>query len=384
MKKQKTKVGFIFNHSFFLGGGEHSLFALIESLKNSNFEPIGIVPEAGEVMERLKMCGITYAICPLSSLRQDVRKYFIGDVKTLATALRSYGIRIIHANGSRACLYGGIVGRLLGIPVIWHVRETIRDHVLYDGLLGCLAKRIVCVSQAIADKRFSRFGILLAGKITLVHNGVDPDKLSMDKAARRITRDALGIEDEDTLISIVGNYIPLKGHDFLIRGFSEACNHNKGSRLKLLCVGRFLDPDYHKVLLSLVQELCLENHVILNDYTTDVSGILSATDIFALPSEREGFSRSLLEAMCVGLPVIASRIDEIGEAVEDKSGGVLVDYGDVAGLAKAILFLYQEPEIRANMGMKNRARFLKHFTMDIHRKSFEHLYSTLIENGKNP
>lgn len=136
---------------------------------------------------------------------------------------------------------------------------------------------------------------------------------------RRRMRDALRRE---TLLSLVGNYVPLKGHPHLLRAFAEA-RKGQGRSVKLLCTGRILNADYHRSLLTLLGELGIEADVTLLDYTPDITDLLCATDIFALPSQREGFSRSLLEAMAMGLPVIASRIDEFAEAVEDQRGGIL-------------------------------------------------------------
>jgi glycosyltransferase involved in cell wall biosynthesis len=378
MKKDARRIGFIFNTPFFLGGGEHSLFLLIESLMHSDFEPVGIVPGKGEIGERLEIRGIASTICPLNSLRSGTRKFFFRDLKTLIGAAKDCGIKIIHANGSRACLYGGIAGRLLGIPVVWHVRETIRDHLAYDGLLGFLAARIVCASHAIVHERFAPFGLLFSRKTTVVYNGVVLDQLQRDEEKRYVIRTELGIEEADVLIGMVGNFIPLKGHKFVIKGIAEACKSHPGFRVKLLCVGRVLDAGYHRGILALAKEEGLEDRIIFMDYSTDIRGILSAADVFTLPSKREGFSRSLLEAMGMGLPVIATNIPAIAEAVEDQSGGILVDDGDVDAMAAAILKLCQEPDLRERMGRRNRERVMKHFTMDIHRKEIENVYFVLL------
>lgn len=379
----KIPIGFVFNHAFFLGGGEHSLFLLIESLQGSEFEPVGIVPETGEISARLEERGIVSTVCPFHPLRPDTLAASGADVRTLTAAVGRYGLRILHANGSRACLYSGIAGRSRHVPVIWHVRESIRDHIFYDGLLGLLSNRIVCVSHAAARKRFHRFGGLLAGKISVVHNGADPSRFNGNPLRRRRMRDALRIGTGETLLSLVGNYVPLKGHPHLLRAFAEARKW-QGLNMKLLCAGRVLDADYHRSLLTLLGELGIEADVTLLDYTPDIAGLLCATDIFVLPSQREGFSRSLLEAMAMGLPVIASRIGEIAEAVEDQRGGILAGYGNVAELSQAIRRLSQDPVLRQRMGDENRKRFLRHFTQARHTGAFRELYRSLLTHGPTP
>lgn len=379
MKPRKIPIGFVFHHSFFLGGGEHSLFLLIERLKDSEFEPVGIVPEKGEIFQRLEQKGIISVVCPLHPLRPDTLGSFANDIRTLMTTIRHCRIQILHANGSRACLYSGIAGRRLHVPVIWHVRESLRDHLFYDGLLGLLANRIVCVSHAAARLRFHRFGVFLSGKIGVIHNGADPSAFIGSPDSRSRIRVSLNIGEEETLISLVGNYIPLKGHTHLLLAFAEA-RKQQVQRMKLLCVGRILDAGYHRDLSVLIGNLGLKDDVILMDYKPDIVGLLSATDIFALPSQREGLSRSLLEAMAMGLPIIASRIDEIAEAVDDQQGAILAGYGHVEALAQAILTLSGNPSLRKRMGLKNRERFLERFTLDRHTTSFKRLYSNLMKN----
>jgi glycosyltransferase involved in cell wall biosynthesis len=182
---------------------------------------------------------------------------------------------------------------------------------------------------------------------------------------------------------MIGNFIPIKGHEFLIKGISEACKRNAGVSLKVLCAGRIIDADYYKRILRLAKDQGIENRVIFCDYTTDVAGKLSAADIFILPSKREGFSRSLLEAMVMELPVIATNISEIAEAVEDHCGGILVKDGDVDAMANAILQLCRDPDLRESMGKENKNRVMKYFTADIHRKAIENIYSTLLAHETN-
>ena len=70
----------------------------------------------------------------------------------LVKILRRDHVDIIHANGCRACFYSVVAGKALGLPVIWHVRETIKDILLYEGLLGLLSKVIICVSRNVQGR----------------------------------------------------------------------------------------------------------------------------------------------------------------------------------------------------------------------------------------
>lgn len=292
-------------------------------------------------------------------------------------AARREGIKILHANGSRACFYGGLAGRLLGIPVLWHVRETIRDHLLYDGLLGGMANKIVCASQAIAQERFGRFGPILKSRVAVVRNGIAPDRLKRDEEKRSAIRAELAVKRDEVLIVQLGNFVSLKGHPFAIHGIAEALRLSPQLPVRFLGFGRILDVDYHRRLLALAKEAGVGDRIAFHDYRTDVQGILSAADIFLLPSQREGFSRSLLEAMAMELPVIATQIPAIAEAVAGQ-GSLLVRDGDIGSLADAILKLSRDGGLRKEMGRINRERVLTQFTEELHRKAIESIYAQLL------
>lgn len=156
-KALPKRIALIFNHPFFLGGGEISLFELIKNIDRTRFEPIVIVPRVGQVKNKFRAINIEVYVSPLPSLKSIFNgQPFVALINLLKFA-RKYNIEIIHANGSRACIYGGLAGRILRIPVIWHVRETIKDLVIYDGLLCFLSKAIICVSENVSKKRFDRF-----------------------------------------------------------------------------------------------------------------------------------------------------------------------------------------------------------------------------------
>ncbi len=123
--------------------------------------------------------------------------------------------------------------------MIWHVRETIRDHILYDGLLGMLAQRIVCASQAVAQERFAPFGQWLARKTMVVYNGIVPGQWFRDERKRCAWRGALGVEEGEVLLVLLGSFVPLKGHAFAIKGIAAACRRQTETPFRLLCVGAF-------------------------------------------------------------------------------------------------------------------------------------------------
>jgi glycosyltransferase involved in cell wall biosynthesis len=372
-KQGKIKVAFVFNHAFFLGGGEISFSELIRTLNKNSFEPVILVPSSGEIAAFFEKQKVEVLVTPFPPLKQVLGRR-VPSLGRLLAALKQTKPDIIHANGSRACFYSVLAGRILRIPVLWHVRETLKDLFFYDAFLGLASKSIVCVSKSVGIKRFGRFGPLLEKKISVVYNGVDTSRFVRDEQARDHMRKRLSIQGNDVLFGMLGNIIPRKGYEFFLQSLAEAKKLNSQLPAKALIVGRPLDTGYHAMLIQLISDLHLQGNVIFEDYAENVQPILSAMDVFVLSSRSEGFSRALLEAMSSGLPVLASRISEIEEAVANQENAILIGFGDIESMASAIITFSENEALRKKMGERNRERAVEAFDLKAHASAVENLY----------
>jgi glycosyltransferase involved in cell wall biosynthesis len=198
-----------------------------------------------------------------------------------------------------------------------------------------------------------------------------------DEQGRGQVRTHLAIQSNDVLFGTLGNIIPRKGYEFFLQSLAEAKRLNHQLSAKVLIVGRLLDTEYHAMLLRLISDLHLEDSVILQDYSEDVQALLSAMDVFVLSSKSEGFSRALLEAMSSSLPVLATRITEIEEAVADQENALLINFSDIESMASAIVTLAKDEALRKMMGEKNRERAVGKFDLKEHAGAVESLYRKL-------
>ena len=157
----------ISNHGIMLGGGEHSFLDLVSNLP-ANWKAIAVVPHEGELRVRLQKRGLETHVFPLPTIRPWHLMNILITLRDFLRLCRRHQFSLIYANGSRASLYGCIVGRILGIPVIWHCRVAKPDFLL-DLLLCSLSSRVIANSQATAK----RFSACFSGKIMVVYNGLD-------------------------------------------------------------------------------------------------------------------------------------------------------------------------------------------------------------------
>jgi glycosyltransferase involved in cell wall biosynthesis len=125
----------------------------------------------------------------------------------------------------------------------------------------------------------------------------------------------------------------------------------------------------------------ISDKVLFMGSRNDVAEVLSKSDLFILSSDWEGFPISILEAMRAGLPVVASRVGGIAEAVDDKSSGYLVERMDCGGLQTAIENLLSDINKRKEMGKNGRERYQEQFTTNTMLIKIQAVYDQLIANA---
>jgi hypothetical protein len=154
MNKPSAKNVLFFDHTAKMGGGEISLFHLVQRINRERYFPVVVLGAEGELNQKLKACGIETHVLPLSENVANTRKDSLGHssllrlgtlVRTvryafrLARFIRKRKIDFIHTNSLKADVIGGIAARLARVPVIWHVRDRIADDYLPARLLACFA-----------------------------------------------------------------------------------------------------------------------------------------------------------------------------------------------------------------------------------------------------
>jgi glycosyltransferase involved in cell wall biosynthesis len=152
---------------------------------------------------------------------------------------------------------------------------------------------------------------------------------------------------------MVARFIEGKDHDLLLRAFARI---PKGPRLRL--VG---DGPTRATVESLAHELGIQEQVDFLGNRDDVASLLATSDVFVLASRSEMLPISILEAMRAGLPVIASDVGGVGEAIAHNENGFLVPSGSVSALAQALTDLTNDHAIRLRMGQAGRQRFTRQF-----------------------
>jgi glycosyltransferase involved in cell wall biosynthesis len=292
-----------------------------------------------------------------------------GAMRSIRNCLRESGYRLIHSHFSRDIWKVVPVIRWSPTVALVHTRHINSGVVKRDPLHRWLYRR---VDGWIATSEDGRANLLKTHpvdpeRVHIVHLGVtltENDPASSNRTRTRIRED-LGIDEETIVVGMLGRLTPNKGHLTLFQA-APRVREEAGSRVSFLIVGGPSSGEeaYEDSLRGAVSEMELGEFFRFTGHREDVHELLSAMDIYALPSYKESFGVSLLEAMSHALPVIATAIGGPLEVVEDGNSGLLVPPRDADRLAEAIIRLVRNTELREQLGKGALERVRRHFSED--------------------
>lgn len=343
---KRHNILYLANTGDIIGGGEISLLGLLETLDRSKYSPLVVCPSEGELAGEVRKLGIEVLLVPMGSLKFLNPFRFELSVRQLKKMIWQREIDLVHANGSRCAVYGGLACRLAKVPMIWHVRILESDGLLDRGLAG-LASMIITNSDAVKGRfKWMRD----RSRVETVYNGIDLEKFGALPRNDDIRRE-LGVPLEAPLVGTVGRLDWYKAQQYFIQAAKQIKDAVLGT--KFLVVG---EGAKRAGLEALAAELGLREDVVFAGHRHDIPEIMAALDVFALSSVSEGFGRAAVEAMACGKPVVATRVGGLPEIVEDGVSGRLVPPADSTALAAAITGLLKDKAQAAAMGAAGRKR----------------------------
>lgn len=295
--------------------------------------------------------------------------------------LRSSPYDIVHTHTSKAGLIGRAAAYFARIPVIIHTvhgfafHEESRPIVVrfYSALERLAAKwcnKIVTVSNYhrkwAIDLRISKPNHILA-----IPNGISPSRV-VPLVPRDHFRTALGVASSDVLLVSAGRLAPQKGIEYLIEAVKILVDGGINN-LRVLIAG---DGPLKNFLENKTVELGLQSRFIFLGFRSDVADVVNAGDIAVMPTEREGLSIALLEAMAMGKPIVTTVIGSNLEVTEHGKHARLVNPKDTQALAGAIRELVLDKGLSAKLGDSSRNHFSEFYTENIMVKSYLDLYES--------
>ena len=277
---------------------------------------------------------------------------------------------VLHVHTPVAALLGRIAGRLARVPLIVYTAHGFyfhdempkcqyRFHVWLERLGGWLTDLLFTQSSEDASIAVAE-GIVAQSNVMNIGNGVCGDLFTPANPERKLrVRTALGIPSEAYVVGVVARMVKEKGLVEFLDAAVELGQHFQN--VHFLMVGERLVSDRDASIERELQDACkkLGPRLMAVSYCSDVAEVLSAMDIFCLPSYREGMPRSIIEAMMMELPVVATNIRGSREEVIDGETGLLVPTHSSTALAQALGRLIADPNLSRRIGKAGRQRALE-------------------------
>jgi glycosyltransferase involved in cell wall biosynthesis len=343
--------------SLHLGGAQEVVLNLATCGDRRRFaHEVATMHGRGVYWGRMAALGI-----PLHSL--SPQKFLPWYAASLPELLVRGRFDILHCHLVASNIIAKPLGHLCGVPVILNHDHTNDDYrasdrvrLSLDALSNRLASHIIAVSDSCRKFLIEREGVP-AEKITRIQNAIDLGRFSASCGSKADARRALGIPDGPPVIAGVGRLNPQKNFSLFVRIAAAVLRRHPQAVFVLAGEG----PE-EGLLRKLATECGVGEQLHFCGYVPDTRQVYLAADILLMPSLFEGLPMTLLEAMAMKVPVVASALDGIAEVVEDGRDGFLVPSGDAPGFTDRICRLVETPSLRDQIGEAASEKITRRFS----------------------
>ncbi|MGH7354695.1 MAG: glycosyltransferase [Candidatus Rokuibacteriota bacterium] len=337
------------------GGGPQHVLALATGLRQRGWRPLVAGPRDGALFDRFRSAGAEIVAAA-------TRRFSPLTLARLTRLARRSGARLVHSHGKGAGVYGRLVARRLGLPAVHtfhgihheaYSRPARAAYLALERRLSRWTRVVVNVSRA-QEAEGLALGLFARTQSRVIVNGVDGAKLASTALDRWDARVALGLDTAAPVVGCAARFDPVKRLDLLVR----ACAALPDPAARLVLIGR--GPEDRR-LRALATNLGVASRIVFAGEIPDAARLFLAFDVYAAPSAKEGMPVAVLEAMALGLPVVASDIPAHREVLGPQSGGLVAE--SVEALAVTLGRLLADPDGRGLLGSMNRTRARSEFSL---------------------
>jgi glycosyltransferase involved in cell wall biosynthesis len=356
-----------------VGGAQRLIAAYAASAAAYGLDPVIITLREGGapfILESIRAAGVRVIPLPSPSLFNRQRW------QRLVEILQEDQVDLVQSHLIYSNILGSLAAHRAGIPVIATLHSTTvrgdwKSRILKRMENYCLrsyATRILAVGKMIADFNQGNYG---DRTIDVIPNGIPRPNLPEFQDRERLRKEIMG-NHSGSLIITVGRFSRAKGYEDMIDAFHLLSQ--RAHKPKLLMVGA---GSHVQSIREQIEDLKLNQSVILAGEREDVHHLLALSDVYASSSHREGLPLAVLEAMMVGLPVVATSVGDIPNVVTEETGVVVPPHRPEL-LAAALEDLLENPEKRRAMGKAAHRRAMDEYSVDAWMKRHLDLYRDVL------
>ncbi|WP_414585245.1 glycosyltransferase family 4 protein [Scytonema sp. PCC 10023] len=352
---------------------------------------VGIACSPGPEFQELQQNGFKVHAVQIDrsiSLFSNLRSVY-----QLTKIIRQNQYDLVHVHTPIAAVLGRIAAKLAGVKRIVYTSHGLPFHDLSSPsqyrFYFTIEKLAALITDLILSQNYEdiatakKLGLCPPEKLGYLGNGIDIDRFNRDRLGfthQTELRKSLGIpETANLIVGTIGRLTRKKGSGYLIEAAAKLLS--QFPNLHVLVIGGQLSTDpepFQTELMEKIRTLGIEKHVTLTGERQDIPELLGLLDIFTLPTfTHEGLPRSILEAMSIGLPVVATDIRGCREAVVHGKTGLIVPPQNSEKLAEALGTLLSNPELRQAYGKAARQRIEAEYDERIVFQRLEQFYQEL-------
>ena len=388
------------NHAGETGGAEFALERLVASLDRTLWHPVVVFGEEGPAVELMRKLSVETYVIPLGEnlrkvRRESLRKFFLSQlghifgacsyIFRLRSFLRIRGVTIVHTNSMKAHILGGAAAKLSGIPLVWHLRDSLHPSSLpkqavrlMRWLAAVLPNRLVCVSKSVAKDALGKECMHLA---RVVYDGLNdecfefspPIDAPKGSSAPRVWK-----------VGIAGRLCAWKGQHLFLEAAAKLIALGMPIRFEVIGGPLFGQEAYADRLKHLVESCALREHVTFTGFVNDVTRRIKDWDVLVHASTApDPCPNVVLEAMAAGVPVIGADAGGVPELLDEGRYGLLFEPDNPDILSDRIRTLLIDEAYRMRLARDARTRALKIFRTERVARSVEREWSQLTSSDAN-
>ncbi len=362
-----------------VGGSELNAVRTAELMDRKRFDlRVVCFNGDGPLTARYVAMGIPVVTMPMDSL---YGRSMVSSGWRFSRYLRRERIQIVHAHDMYSNIFTVPWARVARSPVViasrrwWHSLPNAKLQ-LGNRMAFQMATAVLANSPQVAKSVVERDGVP-RDRVWTVTNFVDDRAFDVLPAEQRAaTRVTWGIQEGAVVIGCVARLVPVKDHATLIHAFTQL--RHTTPAVHLVLIG---DGESRSALEALAVTTGVRDHVTFAGELRGGENHHRAFDISVLCSHSEGFPNSLVEAMAAGVPIVATRVGGIVDAVTDGENGLLVPVQGTGELAAALRRLATDATLRETMGVTGRSRARARYTAREAVKSLEVMYDMLLREA---
>ncbi len=360
------------------GGTQTHLLEVFRRLDRQRFRPhLFVLRDGGNLLAAARDLDVAVRTFGMRGSLRDPRDW--AGLVRMVGVLRSLRPQVIHGYLLRGNFYGSLAGRLAGVPAVVTSKRGLHAPA------GAAERLAVRVSNRLSDVITGNSPQVLEftheverdvpAPMEMIPSGIDVARFDPDRVGSSpgdALREALGIGRRPVIGTAI-TFRPRKGFQLLFESFADV--RERFPEVQLVLAGAAeMSPEG----LALAEELDIVGAVHLLGRRADMPEVVSTFDIFVLPSESEGMSNAILEAMAMRKPVVVTAVGGAPVQVEEGRCGHLVDYPDRQAMTARLVGLLEDPAAARAMGEAGRARVLECFSSQAMVSRMQDLYAKLL------